>query len=52
MDDIGQSEGAIDAGGPKREFFSLVLECLRNSSLFVGNSNCNFLTCYAQNVVD
>ncbi len=42
MDDIGQSEGAIDAGGPRREFLTLVLDYLRSSSLFVGQNNCSF----------
>ncbi len=50
MDDIGQSEGAIDAGGPRREFLTLVLDYLRSSSLFVGQNNCKFLTCYALNM--
>lgn len=50
MDDMGQSEGAIDASGPRREFLTLVLEYIRSSPLFVGENNCKFLTCYAQNI--
>ena len=41
MDDIGQSEGAIDAGGPRREF-NFYLGDLRSSSLFVGQNNRKF----------
>jgi hypothetical protein len=50
MDDIGQSEGAIDAGGPRRKFLTLVLDYLRSSSLFVGKYNSKFLTSYALNM--
>lgn len=35
-DDSGTSEGAIDLGGPKREFFTLVLDWIVNSQLFCG----------------
>ncbi|XP_033098296.1 G2/M phase-specific E3 ubiquitin-protein ligase-like isoform X2 [Anneissia japonica] len=35
-DSIGQTEGAIDVGGPRREFFSLVLNHIQHSSLFEG----------------
>ena len=35
-DDMGISEGAIDLGGPAREFFTLVTERLLNSHLFFG----------------
>lgn len=39
-DDIGMPEGAIDHGGPCREFFQLVMECMRsNCALFCGPSN-------------
>ena len=36
-DDVGNSEGAVDLGGPKREFFTLVLDWLMNSHLFCGS---------------
>lgn len=45
----GQSEGAIDAGGPTREMFRLVLKHIENSSIFMGSKykflslNRNFL---------
>ena len=42
-DDIGTSEGAVDLGGPKREFFTLVLDWFRNSQLFCGSDNCKYL---------
>ena len=38
-DDVGTSEGAIDLGGPKREFFTLVLGWLMNSQLFFCGSD-------------
>uniref|UniRef100_A0A1Y1JV40 HECT domain-containing protein n=2 Tax=Photinus pyralis TaxID=7054 RepID=A0A1Y1JV40_PHOPY len=34
----GNAEGAIDAGGPSREMFRLVLEYLKNSELFTGKN--------------
>jgi len=42
--DFGQSEGAVDAGGPKREFFRLALERVIASSIFAGPEGCRFLT--------
>ena len=35
-DDIGQSEGAIDAGGPTREFLRLAMSNVINSCSFEG----------------
>ncbi|XP_033099825.1 G2/M phase-specific E3 ubiquitin-protein ligase-like [Anneissia japonica] len=35
-DSIGQAEGAIDQGGPRREFFTLIMEEIKQSSLFDG----------------
>ena len=34
-DDNGISEGAVDLGGPMREFFTLILDHLHSSQLFV-----------------
>ena len=34
-DDMGISEGAIDLGGPAREFFTLVTDRLLNSHMFL-----------------
>lgn len=36
MDDIGMPEGAVDQGGPKREFFTLALKELHDSDMFSG----------------
>ena len=46
-DDVGTSEGAVDAGGPKREFFTLVLNWSMNSQLFSGSNHCKYLSCNA-----
>ena len=46
-DDSGTSEGAVDLGGPKREFFTLVLEWIVNSQLFCGTEKSKFLSCNA-----
>ena len=35
-DDVGQSEGATDAGGPTHEFLCLALVCVLDSSIFGG----------------
>lgn len=44
-DDIGQPEGAIDQGGPKREFFRLVLDYMFNySGMFEGDGNEKFIS--------
>ena len=44
MDDIGQSEGAVDTGGPAREFFTLITEWLVNSQLFFSEITSKFLS--------
>lgn len=44
-DDIGMSEGAVDLGGPMREFMTLVLEHIMHSQLFSGHSNSRLLSC-------
>lgn len=46
-DDSGKSEGAVDLGGPTREFLILVLEWLANSHLFCGPKQAKFLSCNA-----
>ncbi|XP_028409247.1 uncharacterized protein LOC114531834 [Dendronephthya gigantea] len=43
-DDIGRSEGAVDLGGPAREFFTLITEWLVNSRLFFGETTTKFLS--------
>jgi len=39
MDDFNQAEGAVDEGGPQREFFRLLMVALKESSLFTGSQN-------------
>ena len=46
-DDSGTSEGAVDLGGPTREFLTLVVERLANSQLFRGPKEALFLSCNA-----
>ena len=36
MDDGSSSEGAVDEGGPRREFFTLVLRELNGRNMFAG----------------
>ena len=43
----GKSKGAVDLGGPTREFLTLVLEWLANSHLFCGPKQAKFLSCNA-----
>lgn len=47
-DDKGNSEGAVDCGGPGREFFTLVTEWLLNSQLFVGAATSKFIALNAK----
>ncbi|KAJ7382242.1 hypothetical protein OS493_036276 [Desmophyllum pertusum] len=43
-DDSGTSEGAIDWGGPMREFFTLILQYIHDSQLMCGPENSRFLS--------
>ena len=43
-DDSGTSEGAIDWGGPMREFFTLILQYIHDSQLMCGPGNSRFLS--------
>ena len=52
-DDLGAAEGAIDHGGPKREFFTLAFDAIINSQIFCGRKckmceNAKFLSCNAK----
>lgn len=38
-DDLGVSEGAVDQGGPTREFLRMVTRELQNSHIFEGPEN-------------
>ena len=46
-DDSGTFESLIDLGGPKREFFILVLDWIVNLQLFCGPEKSTFLSCIA-----
>lgn len=43
-DDEGTSEDAVDTGGPKPEFLTLLMDCLRPRRIFDGPENRRFLT--------
>ena len=43
-DDVGCSEGAVDMGGPMREFFTLSLEAMLSSRLFCGQEHSRLLS--------
>ncbi|KAL1277296.1 hypothetical protein QQF64_023969, partial [Cirrhinus molitorella] len=43
-DDEGTTEDAVDTGGPKREFLTLLMDCLRARRIFDGPENRRFLT--------
>ncbi|XP_063794594.1 uncharacterized protein LOC134949797 [Pseudophryne corroboree] len=47
-DSFGNTEGAVDFGGPTREFFRLLLQFLQISKLFEGPENSKTLSCDAQ----
>ena len=43
-DDDGRSEGAVDIGGPRREFLRLLVKAINSDSgIFVGPENCRSL---------
>jgi len=43
-DDIGNSEGAVDLGGPMREYFTLMIQWMMESQLFCGLEHQRFLS--------
>nr|XP_021328571.1 G2/M phase-specific E3 ubiquitin-protein ligase-like isoform X1 [Danio rerio] len=43
-DDEGSTEDAVDTGGPKREFLTLLMDCLKARRIFDGPENGRFLT--------
>ncbi|MGH0146745.1 UNVERIFIED_CONTAM: hypothetical protein FKN15_055405 [Acipenser sinensis] len=48
-DSVGNSEDAIDQGGPTREFLTHTMQCLKSSKLFEGSDNSkNSKTCDSQ----
>lgn len=50
----GNSEGAVDAGGPTREMFRLLLDYLRTSTLFtaVNSNNWNLTVTLNRNAIE
>lgn len=50
-DDIGVSEGAVDLGGPTREFLSLLIKHINRSSVFIGDDENKFITCLSRNLL-
>ncbi|XP_040911492.1 uncharacterized protein LOC121193315 isoform X2 [Toxotes jaculatrix] len=52
-DDYGISEGAVDNGGPTREFFRLCLDEIKDKlGIFEGPSNAKVLTCNSKAMKD
>eukprot|EP00794_Sanderia_malayensis_P001849 gene1849-2082_t len=51
-DDVGNSEGAIDMGGPTREFLTLLMNTISRSSLFVGGEESRLLSCFSKELQD
>ena len=51
-DDNGISEGAVDLGGPTREFFTLILDHLHSSQLFCGLENHRLLSYQSKCIQD
>ena len=49
-DDAGKSEGAVDMGGPMKEYFTLVTQWMLTSQLFCGPDNAKFLSYQASSV--
>lgn len=49
-DDVGNSEGAVDMGGPMKEYFTLVLQWLFTSQLFCGSEHDKFLSYQASSI--
>ncbi|XP_051809340.1 uncharacterized protein LOC127535413 isoform X2 [Acanthochromis polyacanthus] len=43
-DDEGHTEDAVDTGGPKREFLTLLMDCLRSRRIFDDPEDRKFLT--------
>ena len=43
-DDVGNSEGAVDMGGPMKELFTLVIQWMLTSQLFCGPEHHKFLS--------
>lgn len=42
MDDAGEAEGAVDLGGPLREFFTLAVQYVMDSPMFTSQSTASY----------
>ncbi|KAK6492314.1 G2/M phase-specific E3 ubiquitin-protein ligase-like [Huso huso] len=51
-DSDGNSEGAVDRGGPTREFLTLLMQTLQNSKICEGSEDWKNLTCDSQALRD
>lgn len=51
-DSQGTAEGAVDLGGPKREFFTLAIEWMVTSQLFCGPEREKYLSCSSSYLAD
>lgn len=43
-DDIGQTEEAVDTGGPTREFLTLLMDAIKTSRFFEGKDDGKYLS--------
>jgi hypothetical protein len=43
-DDIGQTEDAVDTGGPTREFLTLLMDAIKNRRFFEGREDGKYLS--------
>ena len=48
MDEVGVAEGAVDGGGPTREFFTMVFHEISRSGIFAGPDESRILGCVSQ----
>ncbi len=49
-DEVGNSEGAVDLGGPMKEYFMLVTQWMLTSHLFCGPEHAKFLSYQASSI--
>ena len=51
MDELGLAEGAVDGGGPSREFFTMILHELHASGIFGGPVDSRIIVPYESGMV-
>jgi hypothetical protein len=49
---VGVAEGAVDSGGPMREFFTLIMEWMVSSQLFCGTEREKYLSSISKYLTD